>query len=234
MNLRIKNWSFFILQRARLSSSTPRRNDYEYFRNRKQQNYFFGYYFNPWITGGVLVSLYGIYYVTHLERVPLSDRIRFMNVSKQKEADMSHIQFNQLMAEFGSRILPENHEITQMVRRVANRIIKASKWDFNDHWNWQVFVVNAPMKNAFVIPGGKIFVFTGILPIAKNEDGIAAILGHEIAHQMARHNAEKLSLLSIFIWTRLVLQFIGMGSTPFDSLAFYYLNVCHLVLNDHF
>jgi predicted Zn-dependent protease len=47
--------------------------------------------------------------------------------------------------------------------------------------------------NAFVIPGGKVFVFSGLLPIAKNDDGLATILGHEIAHNVARHQAEQMS-----------------------------------------
>jgi len=48
---------------------------------------------------------------------------------------------------------------------------------------WEVYVVDDPKtKNAFVIPGGKIFVFTGILPVAANDDGLATVLGHEVAH----------------------------------------------------
>jgi predicted Zn-dependent protease len=47
--------------------------------------------------------------------------------------------------------------------------------------------------NAFVLPGGKVFVYTGILPIAQTDDGLAAILGHEIAHNVARHSAESMS-----------------------------------------
>jgi predicted Zn-dependent protease len=47
--------------------------------------------------------------------------------------------------------------------------------------------------NAFVLPGGKVFVYTGILPIAQTDDGLAAILGHEIAHNVARHSAESAS-----------------------------------------
>lgn len=48
-------------------------------------------------------------------------------------------------------------------------------------------------KNAFVIPGGKVFVFSGILPICRNDDGLAAVLGHEIAHNLAQHAAESMS-----------------------------------------
>ena len=47
--------------------------------------------------------------------------------------------------------------------------------------------------NAFVIPGGKVFVYTGILKVAQTDDGLAAILGHEIAHNLARHSAERMS-----------------------------------------
>jgi predicted Zn-dependent protease len=46
--------------------------------------------------------------------------------------------------------------------------------------NWEFHVIESKEKNAFVLPGGKVFVFTGILPIVKNEDGLAAVLGHEV------------------------------------------------------
>jgi metalloendopeptidase OMA1, mitochondrial len=66
--------------------------------------------------------------------------------------------------------------------------------------------------NAFVIPGGKVFVYTGILPIAKNDDGLAAILGHEISHNLAQHAAENMSryvLLEPIRWVFLWLDYAG-------------------------
>lgn len=54
---------------------------------------------------------------------------------------------------------------------------------------WEINVIDSPEQNAFVVPGGKVFVFTGILPLCKDEDGIAAVLGHEIAHVVAHHTA---------------------------------------------
>jgi predicted Zn-dependent protease len=62
--------------------------------------------------------------------------------------------------------------------------------------------------NAFVIPGGKVFVYSGILPIAKNDDGLAAILGHEIAHNLARHAAESMSSLVMLAPIRWALIFL--------------------------
>jgi predicted Zn-dependent protease len=46
--------------------------------------------------------------------------------------------------------------------------------------DWKVFVIDSPIPNAFVLPGGEIFVFSGILPLAKNESGLAAVLSHEV------------------------------------------------------
>jgi len=67
-------------------------------------------------------------------------------------------------------------------------------------------------RNAFVIPGGKVFVYTGILDIARNDDGLAAILGHEIAHNLAHHAAEQMSgmvLLEPIRWTLIFLDSLG-------------------------
>jgi predicted Zn-dependent protease len=58
-----------------------------------------------------------------------------------------------------------------------------------EHVDWEVHVIESPEMNAFVIPGGKIFVFTGILPLCRDEDGLAAVLAHEISHVIAHHTA---------------------------------------------
>ena len=66
--------------------------------------------------------------------------------------------------------------------------------------------------NAFVIPGGKVFVYSGILPIAQTDDGLAAILGHEIAHNLARHQAESMSSMVILApirWFFIFLDYSG-------------------------
>lgn len=77
------------------------------------------------------------------------------------------------------------------VNRVANKIVKAA--GISSLRNWEVTVLKSTSPNAMVLPNGKIIVFTGILPIAKNEAGLAAVLGHEVAHIAARHAAERIS-----------------------------------------
>ena len=80
-------------------------------------------------------------------------------------------------------------------------------------------------KNAFVLPGGKIFVFTGILPVSANDNGLATVLGHEIAHQgmkssyyiinadrmplVARHPAERMSYMKVLFALSFLLESLG-------------------------
>lgn len=139
---------------------------------------------------GVVVVGGGVYYYTHLEHVQLTNRSRFMNVSSAQEAEASKVTYDEIMAQYGRAVLPDSHPSTQFVKKVAARLIRAS--GLND-LKWEVHVIQSDEVNAFVIPGGKIFVFSGLLPIAKNENGLATVLGHEIAHQLARHIAEKMS-----------------------------------------
>lgn len=59
-------------------------------------------------------------------------------------------------------------------------------------------------------PGGKIFVFTGILPVSGNDDGLATVMGHEIAHVVARHGAERMSMMKVLLGVSLLLESLGL------------------------
>lgn len=83
--------------------------------------------------------------------------------------------------------------ITTVVRRVADRISRAAEAVDKPSFNWEVKVIDKDIPNAFCLPGGKIVVFTGLLPYVKNEAGLAAVIAHEVAHAVARHGAERLS-----------------------------------------
>lgn len=79
----------------------------------------------------------------------------------------------------------------EMVVRVAKRLAAQTKDSARD-FDWQVSLVRDPQANAFCLPGGKIVVFTGILPLTKTEAGLAAVMGHEMAHAIARHGSQRL------------------------------------------
>lgn len=132
----------------------------------------------------------------NLEEVPISHRRRFNIVSPGKEAEAGQMMFQQTMQQYGNAILPAYHPKSRMVQRVLNRLIPHSGLEGED---WEVHVIEDPMKNAFVIPGGKVFVFSGILDVCQDDDGLAAVLGHEIAHNVAHHAAERMSQSNILL-----------------------------------
>jgi predicted Zn-dependent protease len=104
------------------------------------------------------------------------------------------------------QFLTENNVITgtsdsEMIKRVGQRIaVAAERWlnanghqGYLDDYKWEYNLVNDKNVNAWCMPGGKIVFYTGILPIAQNESGIAAIMGHEVAHALANHGQQRMS-----------------------------------------
>lgn len=89
----------------------------------------------------------------------------------------------------GARIVSTGRDYEQ-VRRVTERLIDAVR-DTSRPYDWQVAVVQSEERNAFCLPGGRIVVYTGILPVTANDAGLAAVLGHEIAHATSRHGAQR-------------------------------------------
>lgn len=143
----------------------------------------------------------GAFYVLNLEKVPVTGRRRFNCYSPAREEAMAKSEYGMLMQDYGPYILPSSHPHSKMVNRVLGRLITAAGLEGQ---NWEVKVINDPQqKNAFVLPGGKVFVYSGILPICAGEDGLAAVLGHEMAHNIVHHTGEKMSrmlVLTIFAY----------------------------------
>ena len=82
-----------------------------------------------------------------------------------------------------------------------------------EDFKWQFALIESEQKNAWCMPGGKIAFYTGILPICKNDDGIAAVMGHEIAHAFARHTVEKLTQSSM-----IQMATIGISNSRYSQL----------------
>jgi predicted Zn-dependent protease len=123
------------------------------------------------------------------------------------------------MSEYRQAMIPNYYPIVKKVQNVASRLINVSGLD---HLDWQVHVIQSPIKNAFVIPGGKIFVFTGILEVADTPDKLAAVLGHEIAHVVARHSAEQLSFRAVVIMANTLVSIFMDPPRLLKNLLFQY------------
>ena len=136
----------------------------------------------------------GVFYVYNLEEAPITRRLRFNVMSPSLEMKLAGgpEAYNSILNELGNKMLPADHPSTVQVAQVVERLLPTAHGLAGG--DWRVHVIDDPkQKNAFVMPGGKVFVFTGILPICQDENGLAAVLGHEIAHNVAHHVAEKAS-----------------------------------------
>ncbi|OTA70257.1 hypothetical protein K449DRAFT_380297 [Hypoxylon sp. EC38] len=144
----------------------------------------------------IVLSILGavVFYFSNIQTVPVSGRRRFNCFSDETVEAASEAQVKRLIWEVersGGRFLSEWDPRMAMVKRVMMRLIPVSGMEDS---KWEIRVIDDPhTANAFVLPGGKVFVFSGLLPIARNEDGLATVLGHEIAHNLAGHVAERMS-----------------------------------------
>ena len=130
--------------------------------------------------------------------VPLSGRRQFTIVPSSTINAMSFESYSEFLSQ---NKLSTNTQQTQMVKTVGARIQKAVEdycaengiEDQLDGYEWEFNLVEDPNINAWCMPGGKVVVYTGIMPIARDQTGLAVVMGHEIAHAFARHGAERMS-----------------------------------------
>ena len=145
------------------------------------------------LVGGVLLSL-GI---VGCETNPYTGRSQLLMTSVSEEMELGAQAYNQVKNDPKVKQSRDLREI-EPVKRVAAKIIEAAKRSkygaMANQFQWEVTVIkDDKMLNAFALPGGKIAVYTGIFPVAKTEAGLAAVMGHEVVHALARHGAERMS-----------------------------------------
>src|ERR1044072_3883979 len=127
--------------------------------------------------------------LTGCATVPVTGRKQLSFVSSDQEMQLGLTSFEQLKKEVP---ISKDPAANAMVQRVGQRIAAAAGPDLPNA-KWEFVVFESKEANAFCLPGGKIGVYTGILPITKDEAGLATVLGHEIAHATAHHGAERMS-----------------------------------------
>jgi predicted Zn-dependent protease len=110
------------------------------------------------------------------------------------DGTMNQLGLQSYQQEISKAKLDTNPEHLAMVKRVTDRIAAAAEAEFHPNYQWQATVIDDPKTvNAWCMPGGKIAVYSGIFPIAQDENGLAVVMAHEISHALAHHSAERLS-----------------------------------------
>lgn len=138
--------------------------------------------FNMGASMGLLSALAGCY------RAPGTSRDQFIYITEEKEIAMGISGFHEVLRKAP---LSQDVEVSDMVNRVGTRIAAVAN---KPEYQWEFVVIQDDRSiNAFALPGGKVAVFTGILPLTKTEAGLATVMGHEVAHALQRHGAERYS-----------------------------------------
>lgn len=147
------------------------------------------------------------------ETAPISGRSQLILLSPGEEVKLGLQAYQEILKKEKISTDPEK---TALLARVGARIAAATgRTDFQ--WEFRL-IENDKLVNAFCLPGGKVAVYTGILPITRDEAGLAAVIGHEIAHATARHGAERMSQ-GLLVQAGLAAGAIAAGVSGRDSAS---------------
>jgi predicted Zn-dependent protease len=159
-------------------------------------------------------------------KVPISGRRQINLLPESQLMSMSLAQYNTFLKE--NPPMADGIENTKRVKRVGNRIAHAVEKYLKQEgqqkrikgYNWEFNLVNQNVVNAWCMPGGKVVVYQGIMPVAKTDEGLAVVMGHEIAHAIARHGNERMSqgLIAAGIGTGLA---VALKDKPTETKAIF-------------
>jgi predicted Zn-dependent protease len=118
---------------------------------------------------------------------PVSNRSALILVPFAQELSLGAQSYNEILSK---EKVSQNLRLNQMIQRVGKRLAAVSHMPDLD---WEFKVIESSQQNAFALPGGKVAFYTGIMQVCKNESGVATVMGHEIAHAIARHGAQRMT-----------------------------------------
>jgi predicted Zn-dependent protease len=145
-------------------------------------------------TGMVII---GCFLFSACSTVPVTGRQQLSLVSSADMLSASDQQYSDFLK--ANKVVPAGDSRTAMVKRVGKNIQSSVEQYFRQNnlslsgYSWEFNLIDDKEANAWCMPGGRVVVYTGILPLTKNEGGLAVVMGHEIAHAVAEHGDERMS-----------------------------------------
>ena len=181
---------------------------YKGFNNTNQ-----GYDIKKWLTNRNVIYVglgIGGFYLYNLDEAPFTHRLRFLWVPSWMERMVGDHGYKQLLYQFRGQLLPSSDPLYLKISSIMNKLLTSAlanlPEDRREHISklkWSIHIIQVdPTKvppNAFILPNGKIFIFSSILPVCRDADGLATVLSHELSHQLAQHTLEQLSMQPFYI-----------------------------------
>lgn len=118
---------------------------------------------------------------------PVTERSSLVLIPFDQEVAMGEEAYREILKK---EQISHDGQLIEIVERVGRQLAAVSPMP---NLKWEFTLIESEQKNAFALPGGKVAIYTGILPVCANEAGLAAVMGHEIAHAIARHGAQRVS-----------------------------------------
>ncbi|XP_077963918.1 metalloendopeptidase OMA1, mitochondrial isoform X1 [Gasterosteus aculeatus] len=174
------------------------------------------------LAAGVSVAtvMVAVFLLTHLDESPVTGRTRLLVFSRETHMELAALTSEAYMQEFAELLVPVGDPRHQVVERVVQHLAQRNE-DLPEvsAVSWSVHVVQSPSINAFILPNGEVFIFTGMLEAVADVHQLTVVLGHEMAHAVLGHSAEQASLSHVVDLLSLVLLTTIWALCPRDSLA---------------
>ena len=175
------------------------------------------------LLGGLGITSF-VYFWSHVEPVDILGvkRKRFMALSRNQITDLGTFLFEGELEDHEDDLLPDTDPTYARVATVANRLLKANV-DVQQIYGkeWTISVIKDDKRNAFVLPTGNIFVYTGMLNTCTNDDQLGVILGHEMAHSILSHGAEQLAYSNLLSFLMITPFLFLWALLPNDAVALF-------------
>lgn len=142
---------------------------------------------------------------------PITQRRQLLLIPEDYETSLGVSSYQEILS---SETASTNSEYIEMVNRVGQRIAHVAN---RPDYQWEFRVIASDKQNAFCLPGGKVAIYEGILPVCASEAGLAVVMSHEVAHALARHGGERMSQGIVADAAGNVLRYVSQGQAAHDQ-----------------